>query len=169
MKKYKRRDNEDWKVPPKFRASVTPQEFRFCLALGSAAASRKMPMVSPENDPIDFVEENGDVTQIVIKDAPFARAMIAISDHVSDCDRSHADTLAKQLSIHFRIQAMGKIIEHPDAETWSRDFGEGRQVHEAVVEAASTADLNPDAKFEPNSFFELVKTIASQKYSGNWA
>jgi hypothetical protein len=92
--KKKRRDNEDWKLPPKFRASVNPQEFRFCLELGNAAGSQKMPMVSPENKLINFREENGDVTRTVIKDTPLARAMIAISDHVKDCDSNHADTFA---------------------------------------------------------------------------
>lgn len=128
-----------------------------------------MPMVSPENNPINFEEENGDVTQIVVKDTPLARAMIAISDHVKDCDGNDADTFAKQVSIHCRVQAMGKIIGHPHAETWSRDLGRGREIHEAVVEAASTAELSPEGDFEPNSFFELVETIANEKYSGKWA
>jgi hypothetical protein len=169
VKKQKRRDSEDWKLPLKFRKPVNPQEFRFCLDLGNAAASQKMPMASPESKAINFREKNGDLTQIVIKDTPLTRVMMAISDHVKDCGGDDSDNFAKQVSIHFRMQAMGKIIEHPGAEAWSRDLGAGREIHEAVVEAASTAELNSDAEFEPNSFFELVETIATQKYSGKWA
>jgi hypothetical protein len=160
---------ESWSLPLRFRAPIDPAEFRFCLELGAAAASQKMPMVNPEScEPILLQEENGDTTSILLKNTPINRAFLAIAQHFRSSAWSatdESDGCARFTSVHLRFRAIANVMKHPLAKNWRRGFN-GEGTHEAVVDAAATAELNGNGEFDPKQFFELVEKIAAEKYSG---
>jgi hypothetical protein len=120
--------------------SVTPEELRFAMATGTAAASGRTPQSS--------VGAYG--ADVDIPDTPENRAMFAI--------RSQFDS-AKFRALMARIGAMMDVLQDDRAAPYIRRSTEGfkgDEVYEAVVDVAATFPLNGNREFDKGEFFRAV-------------
>lgn len=150
-------------IPPEF-SPIDSQEVRFCLQLTGAAATYKMPMKSPASTPINIVDETGEMQRYRLADKPLSRAFTALAEHFAGSGPDDQQAFEKQMAVTFRIVAMTKILKHPLAKKWVRRSEEHTEIHEALIDAASSLPLTKNAEFDAKTFFEVVKQIARAKY-----
>lgn len=139
-----------------------PKEFAYVFDLAMHASMRKVDVNKPSKQGFSIVEEDGSIHEYRLGDTPMNRAILAVRDHFSGEQK-------KSYSAMLRIFALTDLMNSNALSQWTRETEEGREIHNAVLDAAATVNLTKKGKFPRDKFLKEVARIERENYSGEWA
>jgi hypothetical protein len=146
---------------PETTPPVDEDEFRSAFNFAMLALTRKIPTPNPADRTITFEEEDGSLATYRFTDRPWARALMALADR-------YRGTREKYFAVCNRINAFLDLLDTGALDEWTRKAEGGRNVHDAVLDAAATTGLTQEGEFTAESFIKEVERIVAEKYGGEW-
>ena len=120
---------------------VNPDEFSFCFALMNAAYSGRMITANPEQYGFRVKDEQ-DVTGYCMKDIPYNRAMMTVREHFEDRSKDFMATSFRLTCLTDFLIAFSKGMDARKEKYFQYENGKPDAVHEALIRAAATAEVN---------------------------
>jgi hypothetical protein len=136
-------------------ASVEADEIAYAMAVGSAAATGRIPGSGVRHLGVSLQRASGEVQELSLTDIPSNRAMIAIRDQFPK---------EKFQPIMMRVWALGELLDDQRMQEFIRPAsdGDGDEIHSSVYEIAGKMPLNGKGLFNRATFFRRVKAIFDQ-------
>jgi len=137
-------------------APVEPAELSFALAVGSAAAAKRIPGAGVGGMGIDIQAEDGEIERLELTDVPMNRAAMAIRDQFPR---------EKFMPLMFRGWALGALFDDERMAPYLREDAadpKACEVHEAVMDVAAVMPLNKDGQYNASAFFRRVERRAEE-------
>jgi len=125
------------------------------------ALTRKIPRPNPADSTITLEEEDGSLVTYRFTDKPWARAIMALADRYRGADE-------KYFAPCNRIHAFFVLLDTGAFDKWSQKVEGGRNIHNAVFDAAATVGLTRNGKFPARKFIKEVERLVDEKYGGEW-
>jgi hypothetical protein len=152
---------------PKWNLPVDPEELRFAIQLGMAAAILQMPIDSPESRTIKlFDEETGEIQEIGIKDTVISRFEAAIAQEFGKDE-------SKFYSIMNRIRALlGLMIEDKRCKPYLKTNPTDSThtlMNNVLIEVMAKFPISNDGEgeFDRDIFFREVKELLKNEKDAN--
>lgn len=147
---------------PETTPPLDEDEFRSAFNFAMLALTRKIPTPNPADRTFTFEEDDGTLATYRLTDRPWGRALTALADR-------YRGSREKYFAVCNRISAVLDLIDTGALDKWARKAEGGRNVHDAIFDAAAAAPLTRKGEFQPESFIKEVERIVDEKYGGEWA
>lgn len=147
---------------PETTPPIDEDEFRSAFNFAMLALARKIPRPNPADRTFSLEEDDGTLATYRFTDRPWARAIMALADR-------YQGATEKYFAVCNRINAILDLLDTGALDKWSRKAEGGRDIHDAVFDAAASAKLTRKGEFEAESFIKEVERIVDEKYRGEWA
>jgi len=132
---------------------VDPERFKFAVGVFGAAAALKGPAPNPNQYAVNFIDDDGSVTEIRLADRAENRGMLALRREFSDADELE--------SIGFRILNMGEVVRMERLSKMGviqTDEAGQLMVHASVIYALARAPFRKSGKLDKAAFVAAVKS-----------